>query len=1021
MLRTMVAASLLAGAIRSHAADVAWAPAEAVHLDIQPATVGLLPWVLFDERSGLPQQTIVDMLVDPRGFVWAATQDGLARYNGRSWETINLPRSMGNYPRALRNAHDGGLWIGSFDGGLAHLRDGNWQVLDRSSGLPSNRIRGLLETGRTGDTVLWIATDRGVARLRGNTIRAYSEASGLPDLDTQGLCETALLTGARALVVGTAQGLARLSGDRFEPVPVPRELLGHSIYDIVENPGLHGHMALWVASYGGGIGVFEDGKWALLDQRSGLPSNVEVLTASRAGDGSAALWIGAEGGLVRFEHGRFTIYDERSGLPSREIWKVLETTSPGGVDTLWLGTFGGGVVRLSPNFWSAFDARVGLPGGSVTSVLLTTDAAGADQILVGTSEGAVVRYSGDRFLPVALPAELGHHFIDSMLETRAPGGGSTLWVTSFGGGIARRDGGRWTMLDAAALPDARIYKLIEGHAEDGSSVLWAATEGGVGRYERGHWTNYRERDGLPDKIVTDLLETTGADGRRTLWAATGKGLARFDGGRWSVFGNANGLENENITSLQLATDSEGTRWLWLGTFGGVARLRIDDPVARFESFSTPTSPPLPGGTVQSVAADRSGRIYVCTTRGIARLTPREPAAGTPGSFAVEVFAIEDGLPGSECQQGARLVDRFGRIWVGTTRGLAMFDPRSGRPDRSAKPLLIDSAGLTDGSRTLRGGEILSYTERNVTFASTLLAYGAESRIRYRYQLVGFDPAPSEWTAAAIKEYTNLGAGDYRFTVWAKDAQGIVSGPVGMAFSIRPAPWFTVWAFLGYAALIVLAAYAVMQLRLRALRQRTRQLEAEVAERTRELLAANDKLEQLATEDALTGVANRRKFDGVLEHEWRRAQRDGHWLTLALLDVDFFKAYNDRYGHGRGDECLRAVARVVEQQCARPSDLVARYGGEEFAIVLPDTDPAGASALLKAVLIAVDMLQIEHADSRCARHVTVSLGAISTRIGVNDDVNATLQRVDKLLYQAKEGGRHQAVLAEESGATHLLRV
>ena len=136
-----------AGTVSANEAVPAPAPSVTVHLTIEPAPPGRLPWVVFDERSGLPQHTIVDMATDRRGFVWAATQDGAARYNGRTWETLQLPRSMhSNYVRAVRPAHDGGLWFGSFDGGLAHLRDGAWQVYDTKSGLPSDRIRGLLET-----------------------------------------------------------------------------------------------------------------------------------------------------------------------------------------------------------------------------------------------------------------------------------------------------------------------------------------------------------------------------------------------------------------------------------------------------------------------------------------------------------------------------------------------------------------------------------------------------------------------------------------------------------------------------------------------------------------------------------------------------------------------------------------------------------------------------------------------------------------------------------------------------------
>jgi diguanylate cyclase (GGDEF)-like protein len=134
----------------------------------------------------------------------------------------------------------------------------------------------------------------------------------------------------------------------------------------------------------------------------------------------------------------------------------------------------------------------------------------------------------------------------------------------------------------------------------------------------------------------------------------------------------------------------------------------------------------------------------------------------------------------------------------------------------------------------------------------------------------------------------------------------------------------------------------------------------------------------------------------------------------LLDVDFFKRYNDRYGHAQGDACLRAVAQAAAGQCRRTSDLAARYGGEEFALVLPETDPPGVRGLLKAILNAVDALQIEHSDSACATHVTVSLGAISLKPALDSESMPALQVADQMLYKAKENGRHQAIHHDGTG-------
>ncbi len=860
----------------AHGVDELWAPARTVKLDITPAPPGRLPWVVFDERWGLPQHTIVDLIADQKGFVWAATQDGAARYDGRTWETVPLPRQMGsNYPRVMRVAKDGGIWMGSFDGGLAHLRDDQWTITDKSSGLPSNRIRGLLETtDARGATVLWIATDRGVARIQNGRITSFGESSGLPSLDTEALCETTEANGKRILLVGTANGLARFDGDHFIPMPVPKQILGNRIGDVVESAGLDGGRALWITSYGAGLGVFENGAWTILDTASGLPSNVEVLTKSTAADGSPALWIGTEGGLLRFEHGQFTLYDERCGLPIRIIWKVLETTAPGGLKTIWLGTWGGGIVRLSPNTWRAFDSTNGIPAGSVTSVLLTNDDNGAEMIWAGTSDGELALSESGRFRPVALPEVLRHTIIFSLLETKDDEGGRSLWVGSFGGGLGRLKDGHWTVYGAGQLPNLRVYTIFKTTAEDGSTVLWIGTEGGLGRLERGKWTNFRKGVELPSEIVTQVVETAHADGTRTLWVATSNGIAHFESGRWSVIGKKEGLPAENVASLEVITDADGRRWIWAGTFsGGASRLALDDAWRQWETFNTRTTPALPGDTVMGIAQDHQHRIYLSTTRGVARLTRRAPTPGDPSRFSAELFTTDDGLPSSDCQQGARLVDGKGRVWVGTARGLAMFDPGLEIPDHASKPLVIKTAHLSNGKRTLRDRESLSYAERNLTFEFALLAYSGESRIRYRYQLVGFDSKPSEWTATGAKEYTNLAAGAYTFQVWGHDARGNVSGPASIAFQIRSAPWLTPWAFGVYALLALGAFYGGMQWRVRVLSRRTKLLEAAVAERTTALRETNEKL-----------LEAQKKIDRLAESSPQAIDNLPAWIKHATKDI-----------------------------------------------------------------------------------------------------------------------------------------
>ena len=181
----------------------------------------------------------------------------------------------------------------------------------------------------------------------------------------------------------------------------------------------------------------------------------------------------------------------------------------------------------------------------------------------------------------------------------------------------------------------------------------------------------------------------------------------------------------------------------------------------------------------------------------------------------------------------------------------------------------------------------------------------------------------------------------------------------------------------------------------------------------ELKAARDLLERMATQDALTGIANRRRFDEAASEEWRRSMRFSQVLTLAFADIDHFKAFNDRYGHGGGDTCLRMVAEALQRQCRRPGELVARYGGEEFVFLLPGIDLEGAMRFVARVLDAVKGIEVEGLAGPGA--LGVSVGAVTLIPSPLNSLEDAVRDADQGLYKAKEAGRGRGVVHDhESG-------
>jgi diguanylate cyclase (GGDEF)-like protein len=194
-----------------------------------------------------------------------------------------------------------------------------------------------------------------------------------------------------------------------------------------------------------------------------------------------------------------------------------------------------------------------------------------------------------------------------------------------------------------------------------------------------------------------------------------------------------------------------------------------------------------------------------------------------------------------------------------------------------------------------------------------------------------------------------------------------------------------------------------------LREAEHVLEAKVEERTTELRILNRKLEALSATDGLTGIANRRHFDATLAAEWSRAARQGHPLALGLLDVDWFKQYNDHYGHQAGDECLRKVADTLAATIGRTGDLVARYGGEEFVFIAPATSAEEALGMARKMCEALQALALPHALSDVG-YVTASVGVASIIPDETSTPQTLIQAADEALYAAKAAGRNRAVLA-----------
>jgi diguanylate cyclase (GGDEF)-like protein len=321
-------------------------------------------------------------------------------------------------------------------------------------------------------------------------------------------------------------------------------------------------------------------------------------------------------------------------------------------------------------------------------------------------------------------------------------------------------------------------------------------------------------------------------------------------------------------------------------------------------------------------------------------------------------------------------------------------------------------------RPLAAGTALRHDENSVELQYALLSYRREHATRYRTQLAGLEDQPSPWTAEARAVYTRLPRGEYTFRVWGLDGEGTLSGPIEIPFSIRPAPWLTSWAIALYAVALIGLGYGASHVR--TLSRRAAILETEVAERTRELAAANHQLELASLTDPLTGLSNRRFLGVSIEPDVRQAVRNtlnagvsgehNSDLLFYFLDVDHFKQLNDRAGHAAGDQVLVEMAGRL-REVARDTDAVLRWGGEEFLIVSRWADRRAGDVLAERLLKAVAETPFAIGPGPGAR-VTCSVGwaPYPWRPESPDAVHyeQVMSLADRALYLAKREGRNRAV-------------
>jgi ligand-binding sensor domain-containing protein/signal transduction histidine kinase/DNA-binding response OmpR family regulator len=761
---------------------------------------------VWQKEDGLPQITINAVIQTRDGYTWIATQEGLLRFDGVKFTVFDskkIKEIKHNYIVTLYVDKKGSLWIGSAQG-LIRYQEKKFTAYTTSDGLSNSYVR-IIHEDREGN--LWIGSDNGLDRFKNNRFTNYSTKNGLSD----NIVFTIREDSRGDLWIGTNKGLNRFKAGKFTHFTTNNGLSDDHIRSICEDSEEN----LWIGTYGGGLDRLKDGAFTVYNTKAGL-SNDFVLAVY--GDKMGNLWIGTNEGLDRFKDGKFTAYTTKDGLSDNVVQSIYEDRE----ENLWIGTYSGGLNRLRDGKFITYTTAEGLSNNLVFPVYQDNQGS----IWIGTYGGGLNRLKEGQFTYITMKDGLANNNIRSVCEDRE----GNLWISTYGSGITRFKDGKFTRFTTREGLSENAVRAI---FEDSQGRLWIGTYGGgLNRFVDGKFTAYNTQNGLSDNFVNIIDEDT----KKNLWIGTRGGLNRFKDGKFTTYTIKDGLSHNTVASLY--EDREGC--LWIGTYGGGLN-RLKD--GEFTGYTTKEG--LFDDVVFKVLEDGKGNLWMSCNKGIFTVNKKileDFSQGKRTSITCISYNEDDGMKSSECSGGSYpsgWKTRDGKLWFPTVKGVVVIDPGNIKINVQEPPVIIEQI-IVDGE-TLEPAARMKFPpgKENFEFHYTGLSFTAPKKVKFKYILAGYNQNWIDAETRRIAYYTSIPPGHYHFKVIACNNDGIWN-ETGTSFEFYLKPYFyqTWWFYPSCGLLIVLSAIGFYRLRTKQLKNRGKELERLVNERTSQLADAN---------------------------------------------------------------------------------------------------------------------------------------------------------------------------------------
>lgn len=803
-------------------------------------------------RNGLPQNSATDIVQTKDGYLWFATQEGVARFDGVQFTVFDrantdaLPDSW--ILRLIQDSTDA-LWI-RVQGpapGITRYQNGAFTLFTTSSGLPSNTVTSGYADKAGG---IWFGTLRGLSHFNDGKFVNYSVKDGLPGDTVSALS----LDSKNNLWVSTTRGLARLTDGKFVTLTGTKEFPDtsfsrvHSFSNTFEDRS----GTLWLSTPRGVVS-YTNGSTKLFTLKDGLPSLVvnDILQSSK-GD----IWFATSSGLARFQNGRFVTYRASTDPDENTVLEMHEDHE----GSIWMIT-DNGIKRFANGKFESYRHEDGLSDNKVQRMLIDKE----QSIWMGTFGGGIDRFRNGKFITYSSRTGLTFDNVQPVLEDSK----GILWIGSNSAGLNRIENG---VVTSITTKNGLSGNDIRSLAVDKTGALWISTTRGLDMYKEGKVTSVakvtpsnplphgnamiRLRSGnflVPSAFKVDLyrdgkftplfkidslpgrgnfISSISEDSKGTLWIATLTNLWWYKDKKLKKVSKEDGLGPAWVQSFY--EDGDGTIWLGISS-QGIARykdgqFRIIGPRQGLFDFNA-----------YVLFEDRFGYIWSSCNKGVYRVSKKElndVADGKAGTVHSISYGESDGMENRECNggyspSGFQLHD--GRIAFATVKGVAIVNPADIKLNPVPPPVVVEGLVADGVSKSLTGGVSLAPGTNRIEIRYAGLSFVGGDKVRFKYMLEGED---NDWIdGGSLRQayYANLSPGDYKFRVIAANSDGIWNETgASLSFRLRPffyqTKWFLAILILGFLG----TGPSIYFWRVRSLKQREAELEFTVNKRTEEL-------------------------------------------------------------------------------------------------------------------------------------------------------------------------------------------